>query len=79
MFAGQSKDQMAIFPTRAVSLPDGSTAYSFTMFQSPDMPDGLFESQYRSLQREFVNLEAVFAEPAPSLPSTTRSRCRSMF
>jgi hypothetical protein len=62
MFAGQSKDQMAIFPTRAVSLPDGNTAYSFTMFQPPDMPDGLFESQHRSLQREFANIEAAFAE-----------------
>jgi hypothetical protein len=62
MFAGPSKDQMAIFPTRAVSLPDASTAYSFTMFQPPDMPDGLFESQYRSLQREFANIEAAFAE-----------------
>ena len=64
MFAGQSKDEMAIFPTRAVSLPDGSTAYSFTMFQPQDMPDGLFESQYRSLQREFANIEAAFAETA---------------
>ena len=62
MFAGQSKDDMAIFPTRAVSLPDGSTAYSFTMFQPPDMPDALFESQYRSLQREFANIEATFAD-----------------
>jgi hypothetical protein len=62
MFAGQSKDQMAIFPTRAVSLPGGCTAYSFTMFQPQDMPDGLFESQYRSLQREFANIEAAFAE-----------------
>jgi hypothetical protein len=61
MFAGPSKDQMAIFPTRAISLPDGHTAYSFTMFQAPNMPDELFESQYRSLQREFANIEAVFS------------------
>jgi hypothetical protein len=61
MFAGPSKDQMAIFPTRAVPLPDGRTAYSFTMFQVPEMPDELFDSQYRSLQREFDNIEAVFS------------------
>src|SRR3954452_9318289 len=32
MFAGPSKEQMGVFPTRAVALPDGRTAYSFTMF-----------------------------------------------
>jgi hypothetical protein len=57
MFAGPSKQQMAVFPTRAVALPDGRTAYSFTMFQSPDMPDELFEAQHASLQREFANIE----------------------
>jgi hypothetical protein len=45
MFAGPTKDQMAIFPTRAVALPDGSIAFTFTMFQGPDMPDELFPSQ----------------------------------
>src|SRR5215217_6743248 len=30
MFAGPTKQQLAVFPTRAVSLPDGRTAYSFT-------------------------------------------------
>ena len=61
MFAGPSKDQMAIFPTRVVALPDGSTAFSFTMFQGPDMPDELFESQHESLKREFTNIQAAFA------------------
>jgi hypothetical protein len=61
MFAGLTKDQMAIFPTRAVALPDGSTAFSFTMFQGPDMSDELFESQHQSLKREFTNIEAAFA------------------
>ena len=61
MFAGPSKDHMAIFPTRAVALPDGSTAFSFTMFQGPDMADELFESQLESLKREFTNIEAAFA------------------
>ena len=61
MFAGPSTDQMAIFPTRVVALPDGSTAFSFTMFQAPDMPDELFESQHESLKREFTNIQAAFA------------------
>ena len=61
MFAGPSKDRMAIFPTRAVGLPDGRTAFSFTMFQGPGMPDQLFDSQYQSLKREFANIAAVFA------------------
>jgi hypothetical protein len=57
MFAGPSKREMAMFPTRVVSLPGGRTAYSFTMFQGPDMPDELFEAQHASLQREFANIE----------------------
>jgi hypothetical protein len=60
MFAGPSKEQMGVFPTRAVALPDGRCAYSFTMFQAPDMPDELFESQHASLRREFANIERVF-------------------
>jgi hypothetical protein len=61
MYAGPSKDQLAVFPTRAVALPDGTTAYSFTMFQSPGMPDALFDAQHASLQREFTNIERQFA------------------
>ena len=57
MFAGPSKQQMAVFPTRAVPLADGRTAYSFTMFQGQDMPDELFDAQHASLQREFANIE----------------------
>ena len=57
MFSGPTKDQMAVFPTRAVALPGGGTAYSFTMFQAPGMPDELFDAQHASLQREFANIE----------------------
>lgn len=62
MFSGASKDEMALFPTRVVRLPDERTAYTFSMFQAPDMPTELFESQYASLQREFRNIERTFAE-----------------
>ena len=61
MLSGPAKDQLAVFPTRAVALPGGRTAYTFTMFQGPGMPDELFESQYESLVREFENIEAVFS------------------
>jgi len=61
MFAGLTKDRMAVFPTRVVGLPDGRTAYSFTMFQDPDMPDELFEAQLQSLRREFQNIEQVLS------------------
>jgi hypothetical protein len=61
MFAGPTKEEMAIFPTRAVALPDGRTAYSFTMFQAPDMPDALFEAQHASLEREFANIERILS------------------
>ena len=59
MYAGPTKDAMAVFPTRAVALPDGSTAYSFTMFQGPGMPDELFDAQHASLRRELENLERI--------------------
>jgi len=61
MFAGPTKDAMAVFPTRAVSLPDGRTAYSFTMFQGPEMPEELLDAQRASLERELVNLEGLLS------------------
>jgi hypothetical protein len=61
MYAGPSRDELAVFPTRAVPLPDGRTSYSFTMFQGPGMPDELFESQHASLKREFENIEAILS------------------
>ena len=61
MFAGPSQEEPALFPTRVVALPDGSSAYTFTMFQGPGMPDELFEAQYQSLVREFENIRREFA------------------
>jgi hypothetical protein len=61
MFAGPTEDELALFPTRVVALPGGRAAYSFTMFQGREMPDELFESQYRALLREFDNIRDRFA------------------
>jgi len=61
MYAGPSEEEMALFPTRVVALGPTKSAYTFTMFKAPDMPDELFEAQHRSLQREFDNIRARFA------------------
>ncbi len=66
MFAGPREDEMTLFPTRVVSLGGGRSAYTFTMFKAPGMPDDLFESQHRSLEREFENIRGRFATPGPS-------------
>ena len=60
MYAGPSEEELALFPTRVVAL-GAKSAYSFTMFKAPGMPDELFESQYESLRREFDNIRARFA------------------
>ena len=60
MRAGPTEDELALFPTRVVALPDGGSAFTFTMFQTPGMPDDLFESQHASLLRELENLERRF-------------------
>jgi hypothetical protein len=61
MYAGPTEDQLGMFPTRVVSLPDGRSAYTFTMFQPAGMPTELFESQYQSLLREFANIRRQLA------------------
>jgi hypothetical protein len=63
MYAGPSEDELALFPTRVVPLGEDKSAYSFTMFKAPGMPDDLFESQYESLRREFDNIRRHFAAP----------------
>ena len=43
-------------------LGEETSAFTFTMFQSPGQSDELFESQYASLLHEFVNIERRFAQ-----------------
>ena len=61
MYAGPTESELALFPTRVVRLADRRSAYTFTMFKAPGMPDELFESQYESLRREFDNIRGRFA------------------
>jgi hypothetical protein len=73
IYAGPSERELALFPTRVVPLGEDTSAYSFTMFKSPEMPDELFESQYESLRREFDNIRGRFA--AGHRPCASRQRC----
>jgi hypothetical protein len=64
MLAGPRPEELALFPTRVVPLPGERSAFTFTMFQGPDMPDELFESQHASLLRELAGLQERFARAA---------------
>lgn len=64
MFAGPTEQDLALFPTRVVPLGANKSAFLFTMFKAPGMPDELFESQYESLRREFDNIRSRFAGDA---------------
>jgi hypothetical protein len=61
MYAGPTEDELALFPTRVIELAGDRSAYTFTMFQAPAMPDELFESQYQALLREFDNIRGEFS------------------
>jgi hypothetical protein len=61
MYAGPTEDTLALFPTRVVELPGVRSAYTFTMFQAPGMPDDLFASQHEALLREFENIRREFS------------------
>ena|SRR5438046_3104405 len=64
MFAGPTEEQMGMFPTRVVPLPNGHSAYIFTMFQGPGTTEESFEKQAESLRREFDNIQKHFAAVA---------------
>lgn len=62
MLSGPDPDDLALFPTRVVPLPGERSAFTFTMFQGPGMPDDVFASQHASLLRELDGLQERFAE-----------------
>jgi len=61
MLSGPDANDLTLFPTRVVPLPGDRSAFTFTMFQPPEMPDGLFESQHAALLRELAGLQQRFA------------------
>ncbi|WP_456425858.1 hypothetical protein [Rhodocaloribacter sp.] len=58
-FGGPTEDAMGCFPSRVIGLPDGSSAYLFTLFRTPDMDDAAFEAGYASLRRELDTLKSL--------------------
>lgn len=64
MLAGPTPDELGLFPTRVVPVGQNASAFTFTMFQAPGQPDEIFDAQYRSLLREFKNLELEFSREA---------------
>jgi hypothetical protein len=61
MYAGPVENELSLFPTRVVALGPERSAFVFTMFKAPEMPDELYESQYESLRREFDNIRDHFS------------------
>jgi hypothetical protein len=66
MHARATLERTAIFPTRVIALTPDITAYSFTMFQQPGMPDSLSEAQHASLEREFEHIRSTSHAPDPA-------------
>ena len=60
MLAGSTEEELALFPTRVVSMGDRRSAFIFTMFQQPGQPDDLFDGQYDALLRELAIVEDRF-------------------
>jgi len=60
MFAGPTLDQMGVFPCRVIAMPDSPTAVSFTFFQPPNMPNEVYDQQYKSLLIEMDGLKRRF-------------------
>lgn len=58
IFVGETKDEMALFPNRVISLPRRRSVYQFTMFRNDTMPEEVFKEQYESLKRELTNIES---------------------
>ncbi len=56
MYGGSTEDQMAYFPSRVITMPEGKCAYIFTSFQWPGLPDEIFISQNETLIEEFENI-----------------------
>ena len=60
MLAGPTEEQLAVFPTRVISMGERRSAFIFTMFEQPGQPEDLFDGQYESLVRELAIVESRF-------------------
>ena len=59
MYCGDSEDEMAYFPSRVISLPDGNSAYHITNFQWPGITDEMFATENEILAEEFKNIRQL--------------------
>ena len=57
MYGGPTKEQMAYFPSRVLEMPGGGSAYIFTNFQWPGIPEEIFTIQNETLVEEFENIK----------------------
>ena len=61
MYAGPIKDEMALFPTRVVALPDGRSRLLLHDVPGAGYARRAVRGQHASLQREFAQIERQFA------------------
>jgi hypothetical protein len=61
MFAGPTPSEQGIFPCRVITLPGQRSAVSFTFFRPADMPEEMYDRQYRSLVIEMDGLAKRFS------------------
>ena len=57
---GPTQEALALFPARVVDLPEGRCAFLFTLFQSPNQTDEVFDVGFASLQQEMENVRQRF-------------------
>jgi hypothetical protein len=60
ILVGPSQEELGLFPTRVIALAGDRSAYQFTMFRAPGVPDAVFQDQYDSLRREMAHLQRLF-------------------
>jgi hypothetical protein len=57
MFGGPTESQRTLWPARVIPLPNGNSAFLFTVIQGPEVPDDEFQDQLNSLGREMLNVK----------------------
>lgn len=60
LLVGPAPDRMTVLPIRVLGLGDGHTLVTVTFVQSAEVPDLLFEIQYRALCAELRGLAERF-------------------
>ena len=64
MYGGPTAEQMVYWPARVVALGPSQSAFIFTMFQWPGMPDESFEGQSRARASELQTVKSLVERKA---------------